>query len=474
MNVLILINPAKNYKSFFSRLATVLKNRGHSVCFAADARRHLYQDPIPELDANEEIFHFDEYFRGGFDSTLESNYSYPCTWGEFYYSDFDRFYCQDYNLSRGGDYWVRARKLLDNFFEEIIVARKIDLVVYENISNSFEYSAYRTIERLGGKYFGLIGSRIPGMYELQSSVLAHELALIQGYRSAPMTTLEKQWFDDYRSKIDAIQPDYMKNSSLAKVGLLSHLSPQNFSKALRLLRAQMSGDHDFDYANGSPFQSIGKSIRTMLRRWINARATDEYYADADAVTKGMGVDAYYVYPMHYHPESSTSVLSPQYTNEFHNIVNIANHLPFGARLYVKDHKSAHGLEGRDFFRKISAHPAVKVISPNFNIKSLIRSSRGVITVNSTAGYEALLLGKPVYMLGHAFYEDFSNVHKLQNFSDITAAISQENEWKDVSIDFVAYRRYAYFGKLDFSHVAGLPDALFEEMAENIENKFVAA
>src|SRR5690606_22483223 len=129
---------------------------------------------------------------------------------------------------------------------------------------------------------------------------------------------------------------------------------------------------------------------------INKNISRRYYLLEGDIVKDMKVDRFFVYPIHYHPESSTSVLAPYYTNEYSNILNISNSLPFGSFLYVKDHSSAIGVQGKEFYKKVSALPSVKLIPPSFNIKKLILASEGIITVNSTAGYEALILGKPVY------------------------------------------------------------------------------
>ncbi|HDV0741139.1 TPA: capsular biosynthesis protein, partial [Acinetobacter baumannii] len=156
-------------------------------------------------------------------------------------------------------------------------------------------------------------------------------------------------------------------------------------------------------------------------------------------------ERFYVYPIHFHPESSTSVLAPEYTNEYSNIVNIANNLPFGTYLYVKDHKSAKGVQSYEFYKKVSSLPNVRLVNFDVNIKRLILKSVGVITVNSTAGYEALLLGKPVYLLGRVFYENFNNVHKLQNFKSLRNNFL--NESNEVMSDFIAYKRYCNQGVL---------------------------
>ncbi|MFH3675799.1 capsular biosynthesis protein, partial [Acinetobacter baumannii] len=81
-----------------------------------------------------------------------------------------------------------------------------------------------------------------------------------------------------------------------------------------------------------------------------------------------------------------------------------------------------------------------------NIKRLILKSLGVITVNSTAGYEALLLGKPVYLLGRVFYENFNNVYNLKSYRDIRDIRDiLDFQFLDVKKDFIAYKQYVYKG-----------------------------
>ncbi|KAA5579649.1 capsular biosynthesis protein, partial [Pseudomonas aeruginosa] len=132
--------------------------------------------------------------------------------------------------------------------------------------------------------------------------------------------------------------------------------------------------------------------------------------------------------------------------------NISNNLPFGQYLYVKDHRSAIGLNSDEFYRKISALPAVRLIPAEYNIKDLIKYSAGVITVNSTAGYEALILGKPVYLLGNVFYQNFSNVIRLENFDSLRSYLGKPTEFIENAADIVAYRRITYEGLLNFNIV----------------------
>ena len=137
MKILILVNPATNYKNFFYNTAKSLTSLGHTIYYAYDSRKNKITNPIPEMDNSGKSFFFDEYLENY--SDIDQDYFFETTWGEYFYSDFDRFLTHNYNLSNSSERWVFIRKSLDSFFNSILTKNKIDIVLYENISNSFEY-----------------------------------------------------------------------------------------------------------------------------------------------------------------------------------------------------------------------------------------------------------------------------------------------------------------------------------------------
>ena len=180
-------------------------------------------------------------------------------------------------------------------------------------------------------------------------------------------------------------------------------------------------------------------------------------------------EKFILYPLHFHPESSTSILSGTYLDEFEVIRNIAFNLPQNLHLYVKDHISAFGLPSLDFYRKLSNLPNVRLIAPNAQTKNLIRNSEAVITLTSTVGYEALLLNKPVFLFGEVFYKNHKNVIKIQNPSKIFEYLSalhknRENtlENENYNLQFVsAYYLNTLPGSLNLM--------LSEDQAKNLAN-----
>ncbi|MEQ9909054.1 hypothetical protein ABRP70_14585 [Pectobacterium odoriferum] len=445
MNILILINAAPKYKYFFHELAKVFEKNGHKIYYAIDSVSSKYIEPLSEIDDSQNSFYFSTYFEGNYRKDMDVLYS--CTYGEFFYSDFDRFLTHGYNLNKDKYYWHQTRLCLDHFFKEIIETKNIDFVLYENISNSFAYSAWRISKLLGRKYIGLMGSRLPGRFEIQTSIIDDEVTRIKRLATESVSEADKKWFDDYRKNIINIQPDYMKNNSLNSVSLDKLLKLNRLKTLYRILKARRNINDFYEYQRGGIWKKIFNNTVVNLHRFIIAKITKKFFVGQDVLADSQ--DNFYVYPIHYHPESSTSVLAPEYTNEYSNIINIVNNLPFGTYLYVKDHISAKGIQPYGFYKKISNLPNVKLIDSSVNIKLLIKKSKGIITVNSTAGYEALLLEKPVYLLGRVFYECFPYVYKIDRFKDIKELLltSKNVELSELSAWYIAYLNYTYNGKL---------------------------
>src|SRR3546814_20484057 len=68
------------------------------------------------------------------------------------------------------------------------------------------------------------------------------------------------------------------------------------------------------------------------------------------------------------------------------------------------------------------YPQFKILPPTTNNYEVIRASRLVVSINSKSGVEGLLLGKPVIVLGEAFYTSCRLVTWVKNSRDLKAVI----------------------------------------------------
>lgn len=474
MNFLILINNAPNYKRFYSNIGQQLEAQGHKVFFAITSKRLRTSDPDSYIDNSANCFYFDEYFDDN--RNKEIKFVPNLTWGELFYSDFDRFFTHKYNLDKSSDYWYSIASNLANYFRDIINRNNIDCILYENVSNSFAYAAYQAAIDNNIIYLGLMASRLPNRYEIQSSIFEESDYIEELALSLQIDSNDTGWCKSYLENLKNTQPDYMSNNPLNESNKLKKLiSPSKLNTAYKYIKLGFDKNSNSDYQTTSPLQTLKHSYIYNVNKYINEHKSEKYLISGSEVDELIEKDKgnFYVYPTHYHPESSTSVLAPYFTDEFNNILNIHNSLAIGTYLYVKDHISARGIKSENFYKKISALPGVRIIHYSYNTKELVIKSKGVISITSTVGYEAALLGKPVYLLGRVFYEKFPNVVMLENFQQLKIAVNQEFKRAPTNKVYkylIAYKRYTYEGQLLIDNRKQWPTRYFLQIATNIENK----
>jgi len=332
------------------------------------------------------------------------------------HSDFDRnkYYK---SVHDNGGYWKNVSHSLYAFFDNIFDKNKIDFTFYENVSNGLAETALRAGEKYNVKYLGLTSSRLPGrmLFSDNEIVLASKIrTLVNEIDLSTLSEEERNYIENYLENIDTIQPDYMKTNGLSSINFFKRVfKKRDLRETFTSLAYGLKGGNTFQMGNTllkSFFFNKREIVRTLCARWLN----NKYSVPVET-------DNFFIYPLHYHPESSTSILAKFY-DEYEVIKNIAFSLPQNTYLYVKDHISANGYEGFKFYRNILKLPNVKLISPQINTKVLIRKSSGVFTLTSTVGYEGVLLNKPVIVFGDVFYNEHPYVYKIPGYRDIVNAI----------------------------------------------------
>lgn len=137
------------------------------------------------------------------------------------------------------------------------------------------------------------------------------------------------------------------------------------------------------------------------------------------------------------------------------------------KLVVKEHPSDFGRISYDAVREKYQDSGI-IFLRYYPTPQLIKSSAGIITINSSVGIEALVQHKPIITMGNAFY----NVPGLTvNASDpdtLATAFGVINEWPDdILIDkFLYYLRYHYLAAGSWRQ----PDAVH---LESVKEKIVA-
>lgn len=452
MNILLLSNSAPNYHHFFKALVRLLARDGAKVAVAADSAFSREENRLDDLEFAR-IHEFAAFFATHrTDSEILARYS-DFALNAALLSDFER--AEVYRIWGDGadlDYFDRLKSALLTFFEGIFEQHGTDLVIYENVSNAFAHFALFVAQRKNITYYGLAGTRLPGRFQVTSDpiedkTIASDFAAI---RSGQITVDEelRDWATDYIAGIETVVPDYMKINRLDHLALFGrYFRRDRLDKIVSLLR-HSSDSRTGNFQIGNPLRTHTNLFLRNVGRRLRSGSVRKFYQ------KPVQGERFLLYPLHFHPESSTSILAGAYLDEYEVIRNIAFSLPEGVRLYVKDHVSAWSFPSLDFYRRIRRLPNVRILAPEEPTKQLIKMSAAVITLTSTVGYEALLLRKRVFLYGRVFYEFHQGVTRVENpaaLRDILIdGLAREVDWDEAyNNDFVcAYHRATLPGTLN--------------------------
>ncbi len=151
-------------------------------------------------------------------------------------------------------------------------------------------------------------------------------------------------------------------------------------------------------------------------------------------------EKFFFYPLHLEPEAVVLYLGDGlYKNQTKLIENIAASLPAGYYLYVKDHPHEYAYREAVDYERLQKVPNIRLLNQWLPGKEVIRRSQGVLTINGSAGFEAYMLGKPVYSFGQNQYSFLSNVYKIDNIRELRNVIYKNiNNISDNELERNAY------------------------------------
>jgi len=465
--ILCLVNSAPYSRPYFEQLAPYLAERGFDVVFALDSHLSdvLYSDGRSLAGA----WYFSDFVRR---SDLPAKpEAVRDTW-DLLLSDFDRFLTMDIRPPLRSDSLLQYKdvpSLLRRFFEVVFETEKPDAVLYEQVSNSFAIAAFRQSIAAGIPFCSICPSRVGGRIEISLTGAVEDHRTLRAvYLSAAEGSISEASYQiagNYIRTIDAQSPDYMKGKAAGMA--LAHVSLRKKYLSIQKIRHFLRGwkysrNHRQDCAvafqHGDPVRLSVAFVRRALRRRLRLYKVSRYYESEP------GSDPYVLYPLHSHPEASTSVLAPDFIDEMSVIRSLAFRLPAQLVLCVKEHPSAIASQPSAFYRQLAELPNVRLLSANLSAKQLIRGSVGVVCVTSTLGFEAAVLNKPVIALGDVLYGYYPNVRMVKEYAQLEEALHWMHSYKPVPATEILKATAAYIefgdpGSFDFFESLGDASAL---------------
>ncbi len=120
------------------------------------------------------------------------------------------------------------------------------------------------------------------------------------------------------------------------------------------------------------------------------------------------IDNNVVYPLQYEPEASLLYFAPHVINQITFVETTLKALPDKRILWVKEHPNQFGALDTLSWRKLKArYSNLRFVHGRQNGRDLIKHSALVVTISSSMGMDALLLGRHLLVAGKVFYDQFT-------------------------------------------------------------------
>ncbi|MGH6946743.1 MAG: hypothetical protein ACREDZ_05400, partial [Kiloniellales bacterium] len=178
----------------------------------------------------------------------------------------------------------------------------------------------------------------------------------------------------------------------------------------KLIQKHLRGRH---YEFGHIWQHVRRHLRMLWSGW-RLRRSQRPLED---------VGSYVYYPLHVPADMALTLRTPVYLDQLELIEQIGTALPAGVTLAVKEHPAQQGSLDADRMRALlERHPNVALLPPSTNNFEVLRGARLVISVNSKSGAEALLLRRPVIVLGDAFYRPSGLATRVDSLAELPAVL----------------------------------------------------
>lgn len=166
------------------------------------------------------------------------------------------------------------------------------------------------------------------------------------------------------------------------------------------------------------FGYIGSHVKTHARMLWSSHLLRKHYASLDSCKR------FVYYPLHVPGDMALTLRTPQLLDQLALIDFICRAVPHTHLVVIKEHPAMVGaIDAKRLVQLLARHDNLRLLPPSTNNYEVLPRTDAVVSVNSKSGAEAALLGKPVVVLGDAFYRDSPLVRYVDRLQDLPDAIA---------------------------------------------------
>ena len=250
------------------------------------------------------------------------------------------------------------------------------------------------------------------VFNLNSFVSDIPLEMVQSVPSAGARAWAKSYLEDYLSKRALVIPQKDRHlfADMTVGRMVNWFNAKRLGK--KLLQKYIWGEREeFDELWGVFKFNVEKLVRRQFMGSLYSKFPE--------------TGRYVYYPLHVPHDVQLTVRSKLFYFQEGIIEYLSRILPVGYEVFVKEHPASVGaLPGGGLKRLIRGRRNIKLLHPSINSFDIVKNAAAVVVINSKVGFEALMQGKKVVMLGEAFYRNKGLTVDVSDLRDLERVIGE--------------------------------------------------
>ena len=242
------------------------------------------------------------------------------------------------------------------------------------------------------------------------------------YSDIPQRIMDVQPLHELRAEVESYLGKYLQSKSMVVPFKDRHSFADmtfrkifNLENAKRLKRKLL---HKYVHRKKEEYDEIGWVVKYSFIKFARRILFNSYYREPDYD------DKYIYFPFHVPHDVQLTSRSRLFYFQEGFVEYLSRIIPYGYKLYIKEHPASVGGHSFSVLRKmLRQYNNVILIHPRTNSYDLIKNASLIISVNSKVGFESIMQGKKVVVVGDAFYKSKGVTYDVNNLSELEAVIN---------------------------------------------------
>jgi hypothetical protein len=292
---------------------------------------------------------------------------------------------------------VRTFKALEAIFDEL----RPDVVVPEVGSETMRTATHEIALERGAEVLFLFYTIFPEPLRLYRNTMHAPIVAEDEVRALDAAE---------RAEVDAFAARFKAKDRPIRAYREATVTPSKLRDFARHIAVSATVDRDNEYLRPHRF------VTNLVRERARGAASRPLYRLLDSSRP------FVYFPLHVVDDYKIKRVIPHCYDQASIIEQVADSLPHGYELVLKEHPMSIGRNKLKLLRRVARIPNARLVAPHTSSHQLIQQAEAIAVISSTVGLEALLYAKPVLTLGQPFYSGYGVTVDVDSFREIREAV----------------------------------------------------